>query len=104
LFHGQLPVLGYRIGPFAYCTDCNRVPPESLEMLAGVRVLVLDGLRHRPHPTHFTLSEAVNMARIIGARETYFTHIAHDLGHEATNSTLPTGMALGYDGQIIHPE
>jgi len=101
MFHGDLPVLGFRFGPFAYCTDCSRIPDESFELLAGVKVLILDALRHKPHPTHFTVRQAVEAARRVGAQGTYFTHIAHDLPHRATNEALPDGMALGYDGQVI---
>ena len=96
--HGPWQILGFRFGRFAYLTDCNDVPESSLALLDGLDVLVLDALRHRPHPTHFTLDEAVAMARRIGARQTYFTHIAHDLGHEATCAALPPGMALAHDG------
>ena len=101
LFHGEMPILGFRIGSFAYCTDCSRIPESSFTLLDGVEVLILDALRRRPHATHFNLEQAVEAARRVGARETYFTHIAHDLAHEPTNAELPRGMALGYDGQII---
>lgn len=101
LLHGTLPVLGFRVGDFAYCTDVNQIPPASWPLLAGLRVLILDALRRRAHPTHFSLGEAVDHARRIGAGHTYFTHIAHELGHEATNRELPAGMALAYDGQVI---
>jgi len=101
LMHGPMPVLGYRIGDFAYCTDCSAVPEASFELLGGLELLVLDGLRHRPHPTHFNLSQAVEVARRIGARRTRFTHIAHELPHAATNATLPAGMALAFDGEIL---
>jgi len=102
LFHGDLPVLGFRVGDFAYCTDVNQIPPASLPLLDGLSVLILDALRKRPHPTHFNLEQAVEQARIIGAKHTYFTHIAHELGHEETNRDLPNGMALAHDGQVIH--
>jgi phosphoribosyl 1,2-cyclic phosphate phosphodiesterase len=69
-----------------------------MSLLAGLDCLVLDALRHRPHPTHFTLEEAVTVARGIGARQTWFTHMAHDLGHAATCASLPEGMALAHDG------
>lgn len=98
LFHGRTPVLGFRVGRFAYLTDCNAIPDETLAQLHGLDVLVLDALRHKPHPTHFSLSEAVEMATRIGAGQTYFTHICHDLPHAATNATLPDRMALAYDG------
>ena len=101
LFHGRLPVLGFRFGPFAYCTDCSVVPDSSLALLGGLDVLILDALRRTPHPAHFTIDEAVEMARKIGAKQTYFTHMTHELAHEATNAELPDGVALGYDGLRI---
>lgn len=101
LYHGGLPVLGYRFGRFAYCTDVSRIPDESLALLGDLDALILDGLRRRPHPTHFNLEQAVEMAQRIGARQTYFTHIAHELGHAETNAGLPEGMALAYDTQVI---
>ncbi len=104
LWHGRLPILGYRVGRFAYCTDCSRIPEESIERLSGLDVLVLDALRRRPHPTHMNLDQAVAAARRIGARRTLFTHIAHELMHEAVNAELPAGMALAYDGQVIEVE
>ena len=101
LFHGDLPILGFRVGAFAYCTDCSRIPEPSFPLLEDLDVLILDGLRRRPHPTHFNLDQAVDAARIIGAKQTFFTHIAHALGHETTNAELPATMALSYDGQVI---
>ena len=101
VMHGPSPVLGFRIGRFAYLTDCNAVPEASFALLEGLDVLVLDALRHKPHPTHFSLSEAVAVATRIGARQTCFTHICHDLPHAATNAALPAGMALAFDGQVI---
>jgi phosphoribosyl 1,2-cyclic phosphate phosphodiesterase len=98
LMHGPLPILGYRFGRFAYCTDCNQVPEHSLRLLKDLDVLILDGLRIRPHPTHFNLEQAVEMAGRIGARQTYFTHIAHEIQHEPINAGLPEGMELAYDG------
>jgi phosphoribosyl 1,2-cyclic phosphate phosphodiesterase len=99
LEHGpRFKVLGFRIGNIAYCTDTNHVPLESLERLRGLDVLILDGLRHQPHPTHFHLEEAVRVAQSIGARRTYFTHVSHDLEHDETNSRLPEGMELAFDG------
>ncbi len=101
LLHGRMTVLGFRIGDFAYCTDVGEIPEASWPLLAGLDVLILDALRRRPHPTHFNLEQAVDHAERIGARQTLFTHIAHDLGHEDTNRNLPEGMALAYDGQVI---
>ena len=99
--HGRWMVLGYRFGAFAYLTDCNHVPDASVALLDGLEILVIDALRRKPHPTHFTLAQAIEMARRIGARQTYFTHIAHELGHAETSATLPPGMALAYDGLTV---
>jgi phosphoribosyl 1,2-cyclic phosphate phosphodiesterase len=98
--HGSLPVFGFRIGNVAYCPDCSFIPDESRELLAGLDVLVLDALRRRPHPTHFNLDQAVAEAGRIGAKRTYFTHIAHELGHVEANAELPAGMELAYDGLV----
>jgi phosphoribosyl 1,2-cyclic phosphate phosphodiesterase len=99
--HGGRPILGYRVGAFAYLTDCSRIPDASWPLLDGVDAVVLDALRDRPHPTHFTLAEAVEAARHIGASRVWFTHMAHDLAHEPTCARLPAGMELAYDGLVI---
>jgi phosphoribosyl 1,2-cyclic phosphate phosphodiesterase len=99
--HGRKPILGFRTGGFAYLTDCNALADEAWAMLGALDVLVLDALRERPHPTHFSLSEAVETAGRIAARRTYFTHMCHDLPHEATNARLPDGMQLAYDGLVL---
>jgi phosphoribosyl 1,2-cyclic phosphate phosphodiesterase len=99
--HGSWHILGFRVGGLAYLTDCNGIPASSRPLLDGLDCLVLDALRHRPHPTHFTLEQAVVVAREIGARRTLFTHIAHELGHDATCASLPDGMALAHDGLAI---
>lgn len=101
VLHGDREVLGFRVGTFAYLTDCSRIPDASWPLLERLDVLVLDALRERPHPTHFSLSEAVDAARRIGAGQTYFTHICHDLPHEATCARLPGRMALAYDGLAV---
>ena len=101
LWHGQLPVLGFRIGAFAYLTDCNRIPDASWPLLEGTRTLIVDALRQRPHSTHFSVDQAVAVVRRLGAERAYFTHISHDLAHAATNARLPAGMELAYDGLQI---
>jgi phosphoribosyl 1,2-cyclic phosphate phosphodiesterase len=98
LQHGRFRVLGFRIGNIAYCTDTNHIPPESRQFLADLDVLILDALRARPHVSHFSLQEAVAVAQEIGAKRTLFTHMGHELEHEATNAVLPAGMELAYDG------
>jgi phosphoribosyl 1,2-cyclic phosphate phosphodiesterase len=96
--HGTWTIHGYRIGPFAFLTDVNHIPDASRTLLEGLDVLVLDALRPTPHPTHFSLEEAVAEAQRIGARKTFFTHMTHELKHAETNTGLPAGMALAHDG------
>lgn len=98
VLHGERPILGLRLGSFAYLTDCSGIPEASWSLLTGLDVLVLDALRERPHPTHFSLAEAVDVARQVGAARTYFTHMCHDLPHAATCARLPPGVELAYDG------
>lgn len=101
LMHGPMPIYGFRFGSFAYCTDCSEIPTPSMALLNDLDILILDALRRTPHPTHFNLEQAVAMAHRIGAKQTLFTHIAHELKHEETNAELPPGMALAFDGQTI---
>lgn len=101
MMHGIMPVNGYRIGNFAYCTDTNFIFEESFELLHGLDVLILDALRYDTHPTHFNVDEAIACAQRIGAKQTYFTHIAHNILHADLESRLPSGIALGYDGLVI---
>lgn len=121
LLHGRLPILGYRfdraddagdctgttndevdrVFPLAYCTDVSGIPPESWNLLNGVQTLVLDALRHRHHPTHFNLDQAIGVAEQVGAARTWFIHIAHELGHAETNESLPEGMALAHDELVL---
>lgn len=97
--HGEWTILGFRIGDFAYITDTNGIPPATIELLRGVKVLALDGLRPSPpHPTHFTIDEAIAAAREVGAPETYLIHLTHDIDHAAFEKTLPAGVQLAYDG------
>jgi phosphoribosyl 1,2-cyclic phosphate phosphodiesterase len=98
LLHGDLPILGFRFGRFAYLTDCCAIPETSWALLEGLDVVVVDALRDRPHASHFSLDQAVAAARRIGAGRTFFTHMSHDLGHDATCARLPEGMALAHDG------
>jgi len=98
IWHGRRPILGLRFGPFAYLTDCSAIPDESFTLLEGVDVAVVGALRYRPHPTHFSVDQALDASRRIGARTTYFTHMCHDLPHEATCARLPAGVTLAYDG------
>jgi phosphoribosyl 1,2-cyclic phosphate phosphodiesterase len=101
LWHGRMPVLGFRFGRFAYLTDCNRLDDAAWPLLEGVDTLVVDALRDRPHPTHFTVAEAVGVIEKVGPRRAFLTHMTHDLGHVATNATLPAGVELAYDGLVL---
>lgn len=101
VFHGWLPIFGYRIGPLAYVTDCSGMTTEALDILRGVDVLVLGALRREPHPTHFTLGEALEVVREVRPRRAYFTHIAHDLDHQEGSDELPPGVELAYDGLAV---
>jgi phosphoribosyl 1,2-cyclic phosphate phosphodiesterase len=100
--HGDWTILGYRIGRFAYITDTNGIPPESMRLLEGVEILALDGLRPSPpHPTHFTIDQAIACAREIGARTTYLIHLTHDVDHATVDAGLPEGVHLAYDGLAL---
>jgi phosphoribosyl 1,2-cyclic phosphate phosphodiesterase len=117
LLHGKLPILGFRIEalsedgtiaheqpapfPLAYCTDVSAIPPETWPRLTGLHTLVLDMLRYRKHPTHFTVDEAIAAATQIAARQTYFTHMTHDIAHSELDADLPENMHLAYDGLVI---
>jgi phosphoribosyl 1,2-cyclic phosphate phosphodiesterase len=101
LLHGEMPINGFRFGNAAYMTDVSAIPESSFALLEGVEVLALSALRHQPHPSHATLEQALAWARRIGARQTWFTHIAHDLGHEETNRNLPENTKLAYDGLSV---
>lgn len=101
LLHGEMPINGYRFGNAAYMTDVSAIPESSFALLEGVEVLALSALRHQPHPSHATLQQALAWAARIGARQTWFTHIAHDLGHEETNRNLPQNAQLAFDGLSV---
>ncbi len=101
VYHGWLPVLGYRMGQMAYVTDCNAIPPASLQILRGLDVLVLGALRRVPHPSHFTIYEAMEVVRELKPKRAFFTHMAHELDHHETSRELPPGVELAYDGLMI---
>lgn len=101
LLHGRRPILGFRFGRFAYLTDCSAIPDESWPLLDNLDVLVLDALRHRPHPTHFTVEQALAVVARLRPRQAWLTHICHDLPHAETNRGLPAGVALAYDGLVL---
>lgn len=101
--HYRLEILGFRIGDFSYITDANYIPPETMEAIRGSRVLVLNALRQEEHISHFTLAQAIEIGREVGAEATYFTHISHQMGrHGDIDPQLPEGMYLAYDGLTLN--
>ncbi len=102
LVHGpNCQVYGFRFGNVAFCTDTNRIEPSSMELLKGLDVLILDALRFRPHPTHFSVEEALDVVRLLKPKQTYLTHLSHDLDYRTMHEFLPTGVELAYDGLRI---
>jgi phosphoribosyl 1,2-cyclic phosphate phosphodiesterase len=99
--HGEMEISGFRFGNVAYLTDVSAIPESSFALLEGLEHLALSALRHKPHPSHATVQQALAWAQRIGARHTWLTHIAHELGHEETNHTLPDSVRLAYDGLTI---
>ena len=100
-FHGDIPVLGFRIGNFTYLTDTNKIPSESFSLLENLDALVLDALRHEPHRSHYSIPEAVQIAQRIKANKTYFTHMTHSLLHAEEDPLLPESISFAYDGLVI---
>jgi phosphoribosyl 1,2-cyclic phosphate phosphodiesterase len=98
VLHGNLPILGFRFGPAAYVTDFSAIPDASLALLEGLEVLVLAALRHQPHPAHSTLEQSLAVVERLRPKKTYFTHIAHELGHRQTAPLLPSHVELAWDG------
>jgi phosphoribosyl 1,2-cyclic phosphate phosphodiesterase len=98
LLHAHFNVFGFRIDDVAYCTDVNEIPRDSWPLLEGLRILVLDALRFKPHPGHFSLNEALEVIERVRPARAYLTHMTHELEHEATNKLLPPGVELAYDG------
>ncbi len=101
IFHGNMPIVGYRFGATAYLTDVSAIPDSSFPLLEGVETIVLSALRRHPHPSHATLDQAIAWTERIGARQAWFTHIAHDLPHQATNQQLPPHLQLAHDGLTV---
>ncbi len=104
VLHGKTGVTALRVGSFAYVTDVKTIPYPALERLRGLDTLALGVLRQRPHPTHLCVSEALDLLDQIQPQRTYFTHIAHDLGHQQTQEALPEGVFMAYDGLRLEIE
>jgi phosphoribosyl 1,2-cyclic phosphate phosphodiesterase len=104
VIHGGMEIAGFRFGNAAYLTDVSGIPDESFALLEGLDQFVLSALRYKPHPSHATVQQAVGWARRAGARQTWLTHIAHELSHEGANRALPEGVQLAYDGLSVPVE
>jgi phosphoribosyl 1,2-cyclic phosphate phosphodiesterase len=101
LWHGNSIVLGYRINNFAYCTDVNKIPEHTYDQMNNLDVLVLDALREKPHPTHLSIMEAIEIAKKIDAKKTFLIHMSHNIDHEIHGKILPENMNFAYDGLSI---
>lgn len=98
ILHGRRMIYGYRVGGLAYLTDCSDIPGSSVPLLKGLHTLVIDALRHKPHPTHLSLSEALQVIERLKPQQAFLTHIAHNLPHAETEASLPEGVHMAYDG------
>ncbi|MBV6520286.1 MAG: Ribonuclease BN [Gemmatimonadaceae bacterium] len=99
--HGNTTVLGFRIGPFAYVTDAKRVPEEAIALLRGARVLVVNALFHKQHPTHLSIGEALAVSASVGAERTFLTHLTHENFHADLRAKLPRGVSPAFDGLVV---
>jgi len=104
VIHGETEIYGYRFGSAAYLTDFSDIPDESFAQLQDLDILFLDALRHKPHPTHSTVENSLRIVDRVKPQRAFFTHICHDLPHEATNATLPEHVRLSYDGMKLEFE
>jgi phosphoribosyl 1,2-cyclic phosphate phosphodiesterase len=98
VLHGDDEIQGYRFGAAAYLTDMSDIPEDSKTKLRGLDVLIIDALRHKPHPTHSTVENSLRLVEELAPKRAFFTHISHDLGHEETNAKLPPHVRLAHDG------
>ena len=102
VMHGKLPILGFRIGKLAYITDMKTMPDSEWQYLDGVEYLIVNGLRHKEHPSHQTIDDAVSFSKMLGVKETWIVHMSHDIApHEEEQSLLPQHVHLAYDGEVI---
>lgn len=101
VFHGKLPILGYRIGTLAYVTDAKVIPESSLDLLHDLDILVLNALRMTPHPTHLSLPEAVEIIQLLRPKAAYLVHLSHELSHAGAEAALPSGVHVAYDGLTV---
>lgn len=101
VFHGRLPILGYRIADLAYVTDAKEIPASSRELLTGLHTLVLNGLRERSHPTHLSIPEAVDIVRELRPQQAFLVHLSHEVSHVDAEQMLPAGVSIAWDGLTV---
>jgi phosphoribosyl 1,2-cyclic phosphate phosphodiesterase len=101
VMHGKMIVLGYRFGPLAYVTDAKTIPESSLALLEGLDILVLNALRERPHPTHLSLGESLELIERLRPREAYLVHLSHELSHAHATAQLPANVHIAHDGLTV---
>jgi phosphoribosyl 1,2-cyclic phosphate phosphodiesterase len=101
VWHGQMPVNGYRFGDLAYVTDAKVIPDSSLDLMRGLDVLVINALRERPHPTHLSFADAIAITAEVKPRVAYLIHLSHETSHVDASALLPEGMFIAYDGLVV---
>ncbi|RJP75270.1 MAG: MBL fold metallo-hydrolase [Candidatus Abyssobacteria bacterium SURF_17] len=101
LLHGHAEILGFRFNDAAYLTDCSAIPETSVERLFGLKLLIIDALRYKPHPTHFNLEGAIDVVERLKPERALLTHLSHEFDHAKVEADLPAHIGLSYDGQII---
>jgi phosphoribosyl 1,2-cyclic phosphate phosphodiesterase len=104
VLHGDAEIIGYRFGQAAYLTDFSEIPEPSFAQLQNLDILFLDALRHKPHPTHSTVENSLRIVERVKPKRAFFTHICHDLPHQATNAALPPAVRLSFDGMKLEFE
>jgi phosphoribosyl 1,2-cyclic phosphate phosphodiesterase len=102
VYHGKNPVTGFRIGDFAYVTDCSLIPDEAMAALGDLEVLVLDALRYKPHRTHFSIGEALQIIEKLQPKQAYLTHLCHEVDHAELAAALPDGVRPAFDGLVVN--
>lgn len=102
VWHGRIPIYGYRFNDFVYITDCSRIPGKTMTLIEGCRFMIIGGLRYRPHETHFSIDQAVGIIKKTGPERAWLTHICHDVDHDTLSRELPRGIAPAFDGLTIN--
>lgn len=101
IFHGELPITAYRIGSFAYVTDVSAIPPETMEQLRGLEILILGAIRDQPHATHFSIPQAIEVVAELAPKRAFFTHLTHDVDYSELAGRLPHPILPAYDGLVL---